>query len=158
MSDTRASAYNALARAAVHWHILSFQSCKDALYRWEHTGATSALLNYAKNAGVKGDIKTMDKICKLVMAKCNDKLTIQNKTAALETYVSFHGMDAMKVLIKALSNPDKSYRNAALKASLDIPGKEAIAEWIKYFPKALPAAKPEIITMLGISGDESAYR
>ena len=156
-ADTRASAYNALARSAspLALPVLS-KAAKDALYRWEPTGATSALVNYAKNAGVKGDIKTMDKICKLVMAKCNDKLTIQNKTAALETYVSFHGMDAMKVLIKALNNPDKSYRNAALKASLDIPGKEAIAEWIKYFPKALPAAKPEIITLLGISGDESA--
>jgi len=27
-------------------------------------------------------------------------------------------------------------------------------KWIKYFPKAIPAAKPEIITMLGIRGDE----
>ncbi len=39
----------------------------------------------------------MDKICKLVISKCNDKLTIQNKTDALDIYVSFHGIDAMTV-------------------------------------------------------------
>jgi HEAT repeat protein len=156
-ADTRASAYNALAQSTspLAWPVLS-RAAKDALYMWEPSGATSALLNYARNAGMKGDLKTMDKICKLVMAKCTDKLSIQNKSAALETYVSFHGMDAMQVLTKALSNPDKSYRNAALMASLAIPGKEAISGWIKYFPKAMPAAKPEIITLLGKSGDESA--
>ncbi len=68
-------------------------------------GATSALLNYANNVGHNGDIKTMDKICKLIMNKCNDKLTIQNKTAALKIYVSFHGIDAMKVLAKAARPP-----------------------------------------------------
>ena len=155
--NTRASAYNALAQSAspLAFPVLS-KAAKDVLYRWDQTDATSALLDYAKNVGEKGDTKTMDKICNLVMAKCNDKLTIQNKTAALETYVGFHGLDAMNVLIKAFSNPDKSYRNAALNALLAIPGKEAISGLIKYFPKAIPAAKPEIITVLGRSGDESA--
>ena len=37
-----------------------------------------------------------------------------------------------------------------------IPGKEVVQKWIDYFPKAIPAAKPEIITMLGIRGDEAA--
>ena len=35
-------------------------------------------------------------------------------------------------------------------------GKEIVSEWIAYFPKAIPEAKPEIIRMLGDRGDESA--
>ena len=106
--------------------------------------------------GQKGDIKTMDKICKLVISKCNDNITIQNKTAALDTYVSFHGIDAMPYLIKAAAHPNSKYRNAAMRISLAIPGTEVVKKWIGYFPKAIPAAKPEIITMLGIRGDEMA--
>ena len=40
--------------------------------------------------------------------------------------------------------------------SLRIPGSEVVQKWITYFPKAIPDAKPEIITMLGIRGDQMA--
>lgn len=155
--NTRASALNALAQSAspLALPVLS-KAAKNVLYRWEVSGATSALLSYAKNVGQNGDLKTMDKICKLVISKCKDKLTVQNKTEALETYVGFHGIDAMKELLKAASNSDKTYRNAALRASLAIPGKEIVNKWIQYFPKALPEARSEIISMLGERGDESA--
>jgi len=155
--NTRASAYNALSQSAspLAYPVLS-RAAKDVYYRWEHTGATSALLNYAYNVGQNGDIKTMDKICKLVMNKCNDKLTIQNKAAALKIYTGFHGVDAMKDLTKAASHPDKSYRNAAFQASLALSDKEINKKWIEFFPKAITEAKPEIIAMLGKSGDEAA--
>ena len=60
---------------------------RSVAYRWETTGATSSLLNYAKVIGEKGDLKTADKICKLIISKCDDNVTIQNKTAALDIYV-----------------------------------------------------------------------
>jgi len=155
--NTKASAYNALAQSGspLAYPVLSW-AAKGVQYRWEHTGATASLLNYAKNVGQDGDIKTMDKICKLVMAKCKDKITIQNKIAALEIYAGFHGIDAMEELKKAAKHADNKYRNAALRISLSIAGKEIVQNWIDYFPKAIPAAKPEIITMLGIRGDELA--
>ena len=43
----------------------------------------------------KGDVKTMEKICRLVISKCNDELTIQYKTEALHTIVRFQGIEAM---------------------------------------------------------------
>ena len=155
--NTKASAYNALAQSGslLAYSVLS-RAAKGVQYRWEHTGATASLLNYAKNVGQNGDIKTMDKICKLVMAKCKDKITIQNKIAALEIYTGFHGIDAMKELKKAVKHADNKYRNAALRVSLSIAGKEIVQNWIDYFSKAIPAAKPEIITALGIRGDELA--
>jgi len=90
------------------------------------------------------------------MAKCNDKLTIQNKSAALRTYVSFHGIDAIKELLKAAAHSNKAYRNTALDASLSVPGKDITQKYIDFFPKATDEAKPEIISMLGIRGDELA--
>ena len=148
--NTKASAFNALAQSAspLAYPVLS-KAARDVFYRWEHTGATASFLEYAKNLGNKGDLKMMDKICKLVMSKCKDRLTVQNKTAALLTYVSFHGADAMKDLTKAAEHSDKTYRNAAIRSALFIPGDEIVKKWIEYYPKAIPAAKPEIIAMLG---------
>jgi len=155
-TNTKAAAYNALAMSGdpLAYPVL-LQAARSYSFRWEHTGATASLLNYARTVARNGDIKTMDNICKLVISKCNDKLTIQ-KTAALETYVSFHGIDAMPEIFKAAAHPNSWYRNAAIDMSSSIEGEEVVDKWIDYFPKALPAAKPEIITMLGMRGGTKA--
>ena len=148
--NTKAAAYNALAMSgspkAYHILLKAARSCK---FRWESTGSTAALLNYVRNVAQGGDLKTMDKICKLMMKKCNDNLTIQNKTAALETYVSFHGIEAMPFIFKGAEHPDNKYRNAAINMTSLIEGDEVIKKWVEYFPKAIPDAKPEILRMLG---------
>jgi HEAT repeat protein len=155
--NTKASAYNALAMSGspLAGKVLS-NAAKGVGYRWEHTGATAALLNYAKICGLNGDLKTMDKICKLVISKCDDNLTIQNKTAALNIYVGFHGISAMNDLYKAVAHVNDKYRNGALQISLGINDPQVVKNWINYFPKSIPAARPEIITMFGVRGDKSA--
>jgi HEAT repeat protein len=155
--NIKASSFNAMSQSGSPqvYPVLS-KAAKDVSYKWEATGATASLQNYARVIGRNGDIKSMDKICKLLIKKCNDDLTINNKTAALDTYVSFHGIDAMNDLIKAAAHSNSKYRSAAIQMSLSIPGPEVLNKWITYFPKAIPAAKPEIIIMLGIRGDELA--
>jgi len=54
------------------------------------------------------------------------------------------------ILLRAAHNQDKIYRNAAYRFSLLIPGIAVTRKWLEYYPKALPAAKPEIINMLGL--------
>jgi HEAT repeat protein len=155
--NKKASAYNALAQSGspLAYPVL-MKAAKDVSYRWEVTGATSSLLTYAEVIAQHGDIKTMDKICKLVISKCKDNLTVQNKIDALGIYVSFHGIDAMPYLTRAASNENSKYRVAAMRISMSIKGPGIVQKWIAYFPKAIPAAKPEIIAMLGSRGDESA--
>jgi HEAT repeat protein len=155
--DIKASAYNSLAQSGspLAYPLLS-KAAEDVLYTWENTGATASLLNYARIIARNGDIKTMKKICKVIISKCNDNLTIQNKTEALDIYVSFYGIDALSDIFKAAANENNKYRNAAMRMSLSIPGTDVVKKWISYFPKAKPYARPEIITMLGIRGDELA--
>lgn len=155
--NIRASAFNALAMSGSQLALpVLMKAEKDVSWRWEASGATASLLNFARVAGQNGDIKTMDKICKLIISNCDDDATIQNKTAALDTYVSFHGMTAMNDLFKAASHPNKKYREAAIRMSLAIPGEEVTKKWIAFFPKAIPAARPEIINMLGTRSDQIA--
>lgn len=155
--DTKASAYNALACSSskLAYPVL-LNAAKEAGYRWEPTGATASLLKYARNTGESGDLKTLDKICKLLISKCTDAGNIQNKTAALKLYVDFHGLAAEKQIFKAAAHPDKSYRSAAIYSSINIPGNEIVRKWISYFPKATESAKPEIIAMLARRGSEEA--
>jgi len=155
--NTKASAFNALAQSGspLAYPVL-LKASKDVEYRWETTEATASFLNYARVVGLNGDIKTADKICKLIISKCDDNITIQNKTAALDTYVTLHGFKAMNDLIKAAAHSNSKYRSAALRMSLNIPGTEVTKRWVEYFPKAVPAARPEIINMLGIRSDKLA--
>jgi HEAT repeat protein len=155
--NIKASAYNAMAQSgSPSAYPVLLKAAKNVSYMWEVTGATASLLNYARAVGKNGDIRTMDKICKLIMSKCNDNVTIQNKTAALDIYVSFHGIDAMPYLFKAVAHANSRYRNAALRISLGIPSSEVVNKWISYFPKAIPDSRPEIIAMLGTRGDKMA--
>jgi HEAT repeat protein len=155
--DIRAAAYNALAQSrSPEAYTILLKAAKKNKYRWERTGATSSLINYARNTGAYGDIKTMDKICKLLIRKCNDEHTYHYKTAALETYVMFHDAEAMPQILKAADHNDAGYRNAAINMSADVMGGNITDIWINYFPKAIPAAKPEIIAFLARIGDNEA--
>ncbi|MGD0342146.1 MAG: family 16 glycoside hydrolase [Bacteroidales bacterium] len=147
--NTKTAAYNALAMSgSPKAYSILLKAARSYKFRWERTGSTTALLNYARNVAQNGDLKTMDKICKLLLKKCNDKLTLQNKTAALETYVSFHGIDAMPLIFKGAEHSDSKFRNASINMTSLIAGDEVISKWIEYFPKATSDAKPEILRML----------
>jgi HEAT repeat protein len=155
--NIRASAYNALSQCGspLAYPVL-LKAATEVGFRWEVTGATACLITYAKSVGLNGDIKTMDKICRLIISKCDDNITIQNKTAALAIYVSFHGINAMPDIMKAAAHSNIKFRNAAIRMSLNIPEPEVIKKWIEYFPKATREAKPEIINMLGTRSDKVA--
>jgi HEAT repeat protein len=156
-ADIKASAYNALAQSGspLAYPVL-MTAAKSNFYRWESTGATAALLSYAMVTGQNGDFKTADKICRLLISKCNEKSNIQNKTAALEIYSGLHGINAMPYILKAASHPDRRYRNAAINMTTSYSGNEVVKKWIGFFPKAIPEAKPEILRMLGERGNELA--
>ena len=155
--NIKASAYYALAMSgdARAGKVLS-EAAKNASYKWEPSGSTEALLKYAEVAGQKGDIKAADKICKLIISVCDEETNIHYKIRALEIFVGIHGIDAMKMLESAANHNDKKYRNAAMKMSLQISGSEVIKMWIDYYPKASREARPELISLFGISGDKAA--
>jgi HEAT repeat protein len=81
---------------------------------------------------------------------------VQNKSAALATYVKFHGYDAMSMLRRAVANANLQYRSAALNSSMSIPGDEAMQYWVNYYKKAPKYAKPQIIYTFGKKNFEPA--
>ncbi|HLN55380.1 MAG TPA: family 16 glycoside hydrolase [Bacteroidales bacterium] len=155
--NTRASALNALAMSGSKAALDAlYDEAKKVEYHWEPTGAVAALLNFADQAGANGDVATMDKITKLVMSKTKDDASIQNKTVALGIYTKYHGIDAMPLLYKAAAHSNWKFRAAAMRFSLGIEGPEAVNGWLNYYKRAINAAKPQLIAMLGERGDKLA--
>ncbi|HKK42001.1 MAG TPA: family 16 glycoside hydrolase, partial [Bacteroidales bacterium] len=153
----RAAALNALAHSGSPDALpVLLDAAKIVDFRWEATGACSALLTYAKKIASAGDIKGMDKICRTIINKSRDKLNFQSKTEALGIYTTFHGINAMPYILKAASDQNRKYRAAAINMSLAIKGSGVVSQWVKYFKRATPDAKPEIIAMLGERADETA--
>lgn len=155
--NTRASAYNALAMSGspAANKVLS-EAAKNAEYHWELTGAVASLLNYADLVASRGDLGTMDKITNLVIKNTKDEGSVQNKSKALGIYTKYHGVDAMPLLYKAAAFTDYRYRAAALRFSLAIKDPAVVNGWINYYKRAINAAKPQIIAMLGERGDKAA--
>ena len=155
--NVKAAAYRALAASGSPeaYKILT-DAARSVNYRWEHSGATEALLLYAINTGEKGNLKTADKICKTLLKSCNDRSNIQYKTEALQLVIKMYGKDAVSDILDALASTDKSYRNAALMYSLSIKDNDLTKILISYFRKAQPAVRPEIIHNLGLRKDTTA--
>ena len=156
-NDVKASAYNALALSGDDRANKTLsEAAAKAGYKWEATVATESLLKYAEVIGKKGNIKASDKICKLIMSRCNDDINIQYKIRALEIYTNLHGIGAQKLWKQALSHGNKEYRVAALQFSQKVAGNEAIDFWISFYPKAPAITKSELISLFGIAKSESA--
>ena len=155
--NIRAAAYNAMAASAnpLAYTVLS-KAAREASYGWEHTGATASFLSFAIAAGISGDARTLDRICKTVIKKCDNQNNIQYKTEALSIYVDYHGYRALPLLFDAMGDPDPTYRNAALRFSDNLEGSPVTREWVEFFTKAQPVARPEIVNMLGNRKDELA--
>ena len=131
-------------------------AAEAAGFKWEPTGAVQALLLYSKNIGLAGDVRGMKKITDLVISKSTTTETAGQRLAAMSILVAVEGEKALPVLLRAADDPDVAVRGGALRLAGLLPGEEATRKWIKTYQKVSPAAKPEILFMLGERGDELA--
>ncbi|MBN1107540.1 MAG: DUF1080 domain-containing protein, partial [Bacteroidales bacterium] len=155
--NTVAAAYNALAQSASpQAYPVLLKAARSFNFRWETTGATTSLLNYARACAEKGNTGTARKITRLLIRECKEGQSVQNRIAALSLYADMNGASAMNQLIKAVADNDSRYRNAALRISEKIDDPSVLKEWINYFPEAKPFARHEIISYFGRMRDKAA--
>jgi len=151
--DIQAAALNAMAESA---HEVCYKTISSAAaaasYKWDATGATAALVQYARNMGEKGEVSTMEKICRDVL----NYGSVQYKTAALEALVHYGGYEAIENLLTEFRKGEPEYRKAILNLADDIPGKAATRKWLVFLQSVDNTSKSEIIDMLGKRGDQLA--
>lgn len=131
------------------------KAAADAGYRWDPTGAVSALLLWARNAGLEGRTRDMKKVADLVIASSKTPETSGQRVAAMSVVTEVTGKEALSMLLDAAGDPDAAVRGGALKLASLIPGREATAKWIRRYSKVRPEVQPEILFMLGERGDNT---
>ena len=132
------------------------RASENAGYMWEPTGAVQALLLYAKNIGLAGDVKGMEKITGKVMGRSTTSETSAQRLTAMSVTVAVKGKDALPMLLEAADDPDIVIRGGALRLTNSLPGSDVTSKWIRSVDKVHDEAKAEILFMLGERGDAIA--
>lgn len=155
--EVKAAAFRALASTGDKQAIKTLTTAaNEANWGWEPTGAVSAVIGIAYNMGAAGNLKSMDKLLKLIRSKCNKPGSFHYLTAALTVSVRYHGVNSHKQLLQAMKSSDVEYRGAAMRLASGLPGEEYTAEWIGALNSFKGESKAEIVSMLGDRRDKSA--
>ena len=131
-------------------------AAKSVKYIPEPTGATMALLEYAKELGSNGNTALSNEICQGLMKKCKSGSQVHFKSYALQVYADNAGVNAaMPALLRAMKDEYKSYRMSAINYAIE--KSSPAGPWISELEKTKdPEIKTEIIFLLASLKDATA--
>lgn len=113
-------------------------------------------LRYAERRLELGDADFCVTICRLLLRQTERYKPPHETSAALSLLVRAKGERALPDLIAATANDSPEVRAAALELAATLDGGAAIAKWIEVLPTARAEARPDIVRMLGKTGDRAA--
>jgi HEAT repeat protein len=131
-------------------------AAKAAGFKYEPTEAVGALLAYARYLGKAGHAAVAERACRFVMQHTGAPDLLPTKAAALAILADVRGPAALPDLLAAAGDADSAYRNAALRAAERARGPFPATAWITKARGAQPAARADIIAMLGRTGHRQA--
>jgi len=95
-------------------------AAKKVKYLPEPTGATMALLEYAKELGSNDNTDLSNKICKGLIKKCKYESQVHFKSYALQISADNAGISAaLPMLVGAMKDENKSYRMSAINYAVE---------------------------------------
>ncbi len=125
-------------------------AAEDAGYTMEKMGANEAYIALIKRIAASGDVKTAEKEANSLMKKAAKAGKVQTREAALEILLSLKTpRDATKMVLTALKDDDKGYRNAALSFASAFADEAVYIELVKAMNKAKTEPKIDILNWLG---------
>lgn len=118
-------------------------------YVVENTGANEAYITLIKRVAEKGDVKEAQKAANDLLKKATKAGKTHTRIAALEILFATDQANATKQLMKALKDPCKEYRNAALDFASISADQPMYVEVVKALPKAQTDAKVDVLNWMG---------
>lgn len=125
------------------------EAAAKAGYTMENTGANEAYIALIKRVAAAGDVAEAGKAASSLLKAATKAGKTQSRDAALQILMSLKKEEATKLLLTALKDPSKEYRNAALLYASDQAGKEMYIEVVKAMAKAKPEVKVDVLNWLG---------
>ena len=117
-------------------------------YSMEKTGANEAYIALIKKLANQGDTKVAESAASDLMTKATKAGKTQTRDAALEILVSIQKEKGLKLILDALKDDSKEYRNAALSYASGIVSDPVYIELIKAMDKAKPAPKTDVLNWI----------
>ncbi|MCD8267722.1 MAG: DUF1080 domain-containing protein [Parabacteroides sp.] len=148
-ADMQKAVLYALSRTGTKASIKELsEAAAAANYTMTKNNANEAYIALLKRVITQGDVKEAEKAANDLMKKAAKAGKMQTRDAALEILFSLN-KDNTKLLLAALKDTDKAYRNAALNYASDFAGKETYIEVMKVMQKAKPEVKIDIVNWIG---------
>lgn len=148
-ADMQKAVLYALSRTGTKASIKELsEAAAAANYTMTKNNASEAYIALLKRVVTQGDVKEAEKAANDLMKKAAKAGKMQTRDAALEILFSLN-KDNTKLLLAALKDTDKAYRNAALNYASDFAGKETYIEVMKVMQKAKPEVKIDIVNWIG---------
>lgn len=149
-SETAASIYRALAECGTVKSLPALaKGAANENYRWVSTDATAAYVSLLNRlAGNQADSKAVVKDSKSLLKK---KVNSNVRTGALTALFAAEGAKAAPELVKAMSDPDRQYRVAALRQSSQWMNDEVLGKLgaIAVAGKTPVEVKTDIVNWIG---------
>ena len=123
------------------------EAAKKVNYALEKTGANEAYIVLIKRVAKQGDVKEAEKAANDLLKNATKAGQVYTRKAALEILFSVNKENATKLLLNALKDPSKEYRNAALMYASDYADKTMYIDVLKAMMKIKPEVKVEILNV-----------
>jgi HEAT repeat protein len=124
-------------------------AAEKAGFALEKTGANEAYIRLLKRMVELGETKEAEKAANDLLKKATKAKQTHTRDAALQVLLSIRKEDGLKLVLNALKDPSREYRNAALEYTSCFAGKEVYAELFKAMMKAKPEEKTDILNWIG---------
>jgi len=118
-------------------------------YKVENTGANEAYIALLKNLLTQGEAKEAEKAANDLLKKATKAEQTATRIAALEILFAAKPEGAGKLLLTALKDPCKEYRNGALNYASGFADRGLYVELVKVMAKAKNDEKVDILNWLG---------
>lgn len=125
------------------------EAAAAAGYNMTKNNANEAYIALLKRVAGQGDTKEVEKAAKDLQKKALKAGQTQTRDAALQILLSLNNENGTKLLLAALKDTDKAYRNAALNYASDFADKDLYIEVMKVMQKAKPEVKVDIVNWIG---------
>lgn len=155
-SETATSIYRALAECGTAKALPALaKGAKNENYKWVSTDATAAYVSLLNRlASNPADCKVVAKEAKALLKK---NVNTNVRTGALTALFRAEGVKSAPELYKAMSDPDRQYRVAALRQCEPWAGEEVVAKLgeIAIAPKTPVQVKTDIVNWIGANKYDS---
>ena len=119
-------------------------------YAMDKTGATEAYIALLNRLAYPGDPARVVKAAKKLQKEAAKAGQEQTREAALQILLAAEEpAKVSKIVVAAMKDPSKNYRNAALSYASNFTDKELYIELMKMVPKAKPELKVDILNWIG---------